>query len=493
VVSEATRPAPPLPRAKSLPYWFLLAGALLAVSLLARAPGLTGILFDRDEAHVAVEAQAIARGEDLYDDVIDRKPPLVPAIDALIFETSGTEELWAVRLVLAAWVAATGLIVAAIVVRRGGSRRAAALAGVLAVLGTVAFLPGDGQAANFELWGALPAAAAVLFALPDARDRPVGVWSLSGAGALVALAAACKQPYLVTIVPVGYLATRAPRPIARLAAVVAGGTIAAGVVLAWFGTAQLRWAWLDTNDYLSGGEIVRGLFVLGPLMTAFFLAAQGATVWLAVRGVIGRWREQTVILLWLAAALVAVAAGFRFLGHYYQQALAPLCVLAGAGLDRVNARAARGAVGVAAAIAAVAVGVSLLPISDQREPTSEAVGYLRANSDTDDPILVWGAFPEVYWRSERRLAGGFVHHGFLTGFWRGDAAADDAGDDERWEEFLADLRSDPPALVVDSSPTNVGEFERYPIEGSPLESYLEDEGYTRVGVFDGMPIWQRPA
>ena len=26
----------------------------------------------------------------------------------------------------------------------------------------------------------------------------------------------------------------------------------------------------------------------------------------------------------------------------------------------------------------------------------------------------------------------------------------------------------------------------------PADFFLEDEGYTRVGVFDGMPVWRRP-
>ncbi|MGH9027151.1 MAG: glycosyltransferase family 39 protein [Acidimicrobiia bacterium] len=497
MVEAAASPATKASRANHWQFWAILAGALLAAAILVRAPGLTGILFDRDEAHVAVEAQALARGEHLYEDVIDRKPPVVPVINAAIFEAFGTKELWSVRLVLAVWVAATGLVVAAIVVRRNGSRRASVVAGVLVVLGTVAFLPGDGQAANFELWGALPAAGAVLLALPRAvdertRSKLAGLGALVGAGALVALAAACKQPYMVTIVPVGYFAVRAPRPIPRLAAVAGGGALVSIVLLAAFGTGQVRWAWLGTNDYLGGGEIVRGIFVLGPLMTVFFVASQIAAVGLAVRGVLGRWRDEIAILLWLVVALIAAAAGFRFLGHYYQQVLAPLGVLAGAGADRVSVRIARTAIGGAAGIAAVAVVVALLPVSDQREPVADAVAYVRANTDPDDSILVWGAFPEVYWRSDRRLAGGFVHHGFLTGFWRGDAAGGEAGDDDRWEDFVADLRADPPALVVDSSPTNVGEFERYPIAGSPLEGFLEDEGYSRVGVFDGMPIWQRP-
>jgi hypothetical protein len=493
VVDTTATTAPTGARAKHPPYWLLLAGALLAVALIARAPGLTGILFDRDEAHVAVEAQALARGEQLYDDVIDRKPPLVPAAVAGIFELSGTEELWAIRIVLAAWVAATGAVVAAIVRRRAGSRRAGAIAGILTVLGTVAFLPGDGQASNFELWGALPAAAAVLVALPTtARAGPARLWALAGAGALVVVAASCKQPYLVTIVPVAHLAWRAPRPLPRLASVVGGGAVAAVLILAGFGTDQLRWAWTDTSDYLSGGQIVRGLFVLAPLMTALFLATHAPAVWLAIRGVTRGWRDQAVMLLWLAAAVIAVAAGFRFLGHYYQQAVAPLCVLAGVGVDRVSARAGRAAVGVAGATAAVAVAVALLPVSDQREPITESVDYVQANTEPDEPILVWGAFPEVYWRSDRPLAGGFIHHGFLTGFWSGVPGGDEAVSDERWDEFLADLRADPPALVVDSSATNVGEFERFPIAGSPLETFLEEEGYTRVGVFDGMPMWRRP-
>ena len=65
-------------------------------------------------------------------------------------------------------VALTGWLLALEALRRWGTR-AAWLAGILFVLGTVAFAPQDGQAANFEIFMLLPMTAGVVLA---ARRRP---------------------------------------------------------------------------------------------------------------------------------------------------------------------------------------------------------------------------------------------------------------------------------------------------------------------------------
>jgi hypothetical protein len=121
---------------------------------LTRVPGLVRPWFERDEAYIGVQAAALRRGEQLYVDVVDRKPPLAPVVYAVVSAVFGAD-FRPIRFLLVLWVAATAALVIALVVRLGASRRAAVVAGVLYELGTVAFVPRDGQGANYELWAVL--------------------------------------------------------------------------------------------------------------------------------------------------------------------------------------------------------------------------------------------------------------------------------------------------------------------------------------------------
>ena len=73
----------------------------------------------------------------------------------------------------------------------------------------------------------------------------------------------------------------------------------------------------------------------------------------------------------------------------------------------------------------------------------------------DDPILVWGNVPEVYWRADRVPAGGFTHSEFLTGSSGGRAhdvaTEDEAPEPDVFSEWLDRLAERPPAVVFDTS------------------------------------------
>src|SRR3981081_2344441 len=62
--------------------WAPTAGLLFVAALLSRVPGLIRPWFERDEAYIGVQAEALLRGQQLYVDVIDRKPPLAPLLYA---------------------------------------------------------------------------------------------------------------------------------------------------------------------------------------------------------------------------------------------------------------------------------------------------------------------------------------------------------------------------------------------------------------------------
>jgi hypothetical protein len=469
--------------------WWGLAGLVVGVATVSRVPGLLRPWMERDEAHIAVQAQTLLRGGQLYVDVIDRKPPLVPAIYAAVAWLSGSSDLRFVRVLLVLWVAATALVVAAIVRRLHCSWRATMVAALLYVLGTAAFLPRDGQGANFELWAALPATGAILLALarPDSARR---AWLLTAAGALVGIAACMKQPFLITMAPVGIAAFGKGRWGGVLAAT-AGALGAIVVVGGTFGLeGMLRWAWTENDGYFSGAVLEGRVLAVAVLMTLLFVAGHAPAMWLGVRARFHHDRREVVIVVvWLAASALAVVAGFRFLGHYYQQLVAPLCVLAGVGVDRVSRRTLTAHLGVAGVAATVAVVIASA-FGPQPMEMTQLRAVIEAHTEEGEPILVWGDAPEIYLKTERSVAGAFVQSTFLTSMGSGRAAVrarlPEEAAERRWEVFLADLRAEPPQVVVDMSSRRRG-FEYRP-EEVPLGDFLRSH-YEFVDTIRGMEVW----
>jgi Dolichyl-phosphate-mannose-protein mannosyltransferase len=470
--------------------WGLPALLLLAAALLTRVPGLIRPWFERDEAYIGVQAEALRRGEQLYVDVIDRKPPLAPAVYAAVSAVFGAD-FRPIRLLLVLWVAATAVLVMALVVRLGASRRAGVIGGVLYVLGTVAFLPRDAQGANYELWAVLPTVAAVLVALrtwSEARRA----YAFALAGALVGLATSFKQPFAATLVPVGIAAVRGSIPVRSVLA--ACGAVV-GTVLAigsYFGLPEMiRWVWMENDEYALGLDL--RVVAVAVLVTGLFALAHSPAVWLALRALRQRIPHRGIVLVWLGVSVLAAAAGFRFRLHYYQQALPPLCVLAGIGSDAVRPRLRVLAVAATAVIAAVAVGAALSPAAPKPQKLHPLVSFIDARTVPDDPILVWGTIPEIYWRADRPVAGRFVHHQFVVRIGDREVDAREVAHDqrlrERWDLLLADLRDEPPVLVLDASHRDAGGFGTHAPEEFPLGPFLHDE-YTQVATIRGTRIWQ---
>jgi hypothetical protein len=471
--------------------WAPTAGLLFVATLLSRVPGLIRPWFERDEAYIGVQAEALLRGQQLYVDVIDRKPPLAPVLYAGVTGVFGAD-FRPVRLLLVVWIAATAVLLVALIVQLGSSRQAGVTGGVLYVLGTVAFMPRDGQAANFELWAVLPAVAAVLVAVrAGSTARRPYVFAL--AGALVGIAACFKQPFLATFVPVSIVAARGPWRLRSLVATLAG---LAGAVLAigsYFGLPGMaRWVWMENDEYALGLDLrVLGVAVL---VTGLFALLHAPAVWLAAHSPPDRRGQRALAFVWLLASLLAVAAGLRFRFHYYQQALPALCVLAGIGADAVRPQVRRFAIAATTVVAAVAVGAAFTPAAPTPQRLNRIVEFVDAHTSPGDPILVWGAVPEIYWRADRPVAGRFVHHRFVIQL--GDhevPAADTALDDprlrERWALLLNDLRERPPVLVLDASHRDLGGFGRHHAEDSPLGAVLRDE-YTHIATVSKTRIWK---
>lgn len=249
---------------------------------------------------------------------------------------------------------------------------------------------------------------------------------------------------------------------------------------------------MENDEYAFGLDLrVLGVAVL---VTGLFALAHAPAVWLAAHSPPDRRAQRVIVFAWLVASLVAVAAGLRFRLHYYQQALPPLCVLAGIGADAVRPRVRTIAIGATAVVAAVAVGAAFTPAAPTPQRLSRIVQFIDAHTSPDDPILVWGAVPEIYWRTDRPVAGRFVHHRFVVQLGdketaAGDTALDDPRLRERWDLLLGSLRERPPVLVLDASHRDLGGFGKHHVEDSPLGQVLRDE-YTHIATVSKTRIWK---
>jgi 4-amino-4-deoxy-L-arabinose transferase-like glycosyltransferase len=486
------RPAPGARPATRTSFWPWAAALFLGLAVLTHLPSFLRPLWSPDEAYLATQAQVLGAGGVLYEDVVDRKPPLLPYLYALAFEVTGSDALWSVRVLAVFAHAATALLLAGVARRRWGYRAALA-AGVLYLLGSAGLAPEDSQAANFEVF-MLPAVAAAMV-LAD-RGR------LGAAGAAAGVAVLTKQVAGVTLLPLAWLAWRAWRAGDRAAPGRLGAGFALPVLLgAWACGWErfLYWVATGSEGYLDarGSWQPAAARLLGT--AAIFAAGNLAAVVLAARS----WRtrgEDADLWLGLLGAVVAVTAGFRFFGHYYLQLLPPLALLAAGRLARtgrlVRARGLAPAAhwrrrrGGALAVLPVAVFVGLaFAWPDSRVDHAERfAAAIRANSAATDRILVWGMSPELYWASDRRPATRYLTAGFLTNFGGGRTAhrvGEQHVDAALWHEFDLDLAAHPPVLVVDDSRGAPYRPERVP----RLAAYLA--GYTRVATVDGSVLYRR--
>jgi len=469
--------------------------ALLAATLVARSPGLVlNGLFDRDEAYLAVMGDVLRDGGQLYVDVIDRKPPVVPFAFAVVRDLS--VDMRAVRLACALAIFLNGLLVALLVRRLTRHQNAALAAGVLAVLGTAWFLPADAQAANFELWGLAPATGAVL-AVVVARQSPgrAGRW-FALAGALVALAASIKQPYVAVALPVGWEALRAGRQRFRDLALVGVGAAAVVAASATVvdGGDLWRWVWADNGDYLDGGISPGRAFGIGIGLTVVFLCFHIPLLYGFWAAVSRRVRLDSTVVVWTLASFAVIPIGFRFFGHYYQQAVPPLAALTGIALATAPRWAWR-LVGAAALLTTVVLGTLSFVLRPDLSNFTALGRYVQMTTDPQDRILVWGAVPDVYVAAQRLPTGVFLHDGYLTGNWasRSTVLSSDIVYEEpfrdRWELFLEELAQNPPEIVIDGARANT-DWAAYSPMRYPLGSVLE-RCYVPEARVDGLQLWRR--
>ena len=463
---------------------------LAVVTVLSRFPGvLWNGMFDRDEAYLSVTGDVIGSGGDLYHQVIDRKPPIVPFVYAAIRELS-VDMRW-IRLAVSVLIFVNGIIVMAIARRLGVSKHLATLTGALAIAGTALFLPADGQAANFELWGLAPASLAIYCALRTRQSsRPEWWFALAAFSAIIA--ANCKQPYVVVLFVVLFEAFRNSQRSRALMATAVSASLTFIFFWAIFGNAYLRWTWIENGDYVDGGVSMLRALGVGTGLTIVFALLHLPLFYGVWAAIVKRVRIDATIVVWLVVSAAVIPIGFRFFGHYYQQLVPVLAVMTGIALTTASRNTVRSIIALTALLLAAMITLSVVYRPDLSNFTS--VGRrVQALTQPTDRIYVWGALPDVYVAAQRLPAGSFLHGGYLTGNWASrqrDLANIDLTEEpfrSRWQMFSADMQNNPPAVIVDGARLGTdwasAQMWRYPIGDFLSRCYQLDSDIDRL------PIW----
>ena len=436
----------------------------------------------------------VRSGGTMYVDIFDRKPPLPPLAYGASFALTDSTDIRPMRVLVTLFLLAGGLLVAHDAKRRWGSNIHALWGGALFVGGAMALYPADAGAANYAHFALLPGTAALLW---SRRDR-LG-WAFA-AGIAFGLALLTRQSWLLTLPAAMYSAWCSGR--IRHIALLLSGTALTVSTVALYAPFDAYWEWNFTNSpgFVFAAIGIGTAIFRGVTSSAGFIAfhvTAGACLWVLLRRRNPLRTADRDLWFWLLGGLAAVAAGFRFFGHYWLQVLPPLVVLATPVAVEFAGRARRLAVAGLVVPGVVAFALLFVPGSfhDRPDPT-EPAAFLVANTTPDQRIFVWGSYPDLLLRADRLPAGSLVHTDFVTGRSGGRSDPEvtlSMATSGAFELMLGDLRERPPELVLDtSSADNLG-YSKYPLSLFPeLESFVTD-GYERVDEIDGVTVWRRKA
>lgn len=487
--------------------------AVLLLVLFLRLPTFFTPIILSDEAYHSMRANVMLSGGELYRDIIDRKPPLIPLLYALSFLLFGKSNLLPVHILATCWVMATALAIFHFS-RTFFNRKAAVWAVLIYAVSSHSFLARDFHAANRELFMILPLILASHFFLQG--GKLAGVLS----GAMVGIGFLFKQPAGIQILPL-LIFLLVQRTSWRFRAI-RGLHIVIGFLLTLLITALVFWKrgtlgdviyWLFTaNYYYITQKTTLSLSIQRGFITTLSIAAAGSVLWY-----FGIWEctrslrifrsrrgasPEFFCSLWFLTTIIPVVLGFRFFPHYYLQLYPPLGILAGIRFSewvsgpRDSRKRRNRLSAVTPALVLIPLVFWMLAFFPRRippEPDYRQIGdYIVSATGANDRIFVWGNFAEIYWYTKRNPATRLYNVGLVTGLSGGRPPDIDSVQlPNGMQILLEDFARTPPVLIIDIAPARIRDQHYQPISDyPPIANYLKAYYYLET-VIDDIHVYRR--
>jgi hypothetical protein len=516
--------------------------AVLACGAVLRLPTFVQPLLSDDEAIYAATADAMRKGDLLYQDVVDHKPPLIYHVYQGAFALFGDYETHGVHLFVVLAVLATAGLLWRLGARGPGGFFGGAVAASLWLVFSTTWHAYDALAANCELFLLVPQSLAALLLLSVFERPRDGVrWgSHLVIGLLIGVAALFKYQALTFLgVSLGMLlyglANRQQTRRWVLTAMglqIAGAMLPAVIYLIYAGIHgsaddAIRWFrfnFLYVDAGLTGlqalGRGAQRLALIGGVALVPYALGVGGAVSTG-RGLLRSLRPapprgrgsrpppfavELLALLWLLTSALAVCAGGRFFGHYFHLVLPPLCLLASAPFLRMwrASRVARRWLVALSAVPAVAffllatVARPLAARLDHADPPYQPVAArIAALAPPRARIFVWGNSPQLYILARRSMGSRFSFCNYMTGESPGTPTETGERDASKnsyppaWDMLFADLELRRPLLFVDAAAAGWDGYDKFPVDRYPELARYRAEHYRPVESEQGVILYVR--
>lgn len=506
-----------------------------------RLPAFWTPILDVDEAQFAGFADVLLRGGIPYIDSLDTKPLCTYYFFAAVFWLFGTNNMIAVHVATAVWVAITALYCYRIA-KKLYSPTAGFWAALFYAIFTTTYIP-KFIGTSIAILMMLPLTVSIDLFLSwekTGRRRYLGFSGIAwGIACLFKYQAGINLIvvgiYLLILRPIFFERRLSFASFQRLAFFVAGGALVGGAfatylykVGAW--DAFMLWSISGSANYVEAASkltrfwhslmIRGGTIVASSILLWFFAISRSAGLISALfqssRGE-DNGKEEYLILLWLILSVIPVCAGGKFYGHYFLQMYPALCVLASAAaVNFLSWLSSERRAFLRRSLCALFLFWLIVPPAGffvarvfadgiyaaigEENPNDyiPIANYIKARTKGDDRIFVWGFATPIYTLSNRVAASRFLWCDWMTGRISGTPSAKDASFDTTdyiiegsWELFLEDLRKNSPVYFIDTAPGNYHDYGKYPIKKFPMLTKFIKKNYHLETTISKMDIYRK--
>lgn len=496
----------------------VMMGALIFFSLL--------IFFIRSEYHKvpilivdeAFYAEVANRILDGNIEVRDNKPPGIFYLYATVFYFFGKNNLYAVHLLGTVIFICTAILLFLLVLETTKND----LAGLVASV-TYLFLPSYSKsisnfyAVNTEIFMMFATVFALLiFAGSKGRVLPLFVAGLSGAFTIL-----FKQQGLIVVPMLIFLRLfQGRKNLIRDILILLSGLfliVLSAVIFYWISGELwflLHNIFLVNVSYINQGGILSGLKtgISTTLQKRFWLLFFFFSSVQFFRLLVDRKKLFDTRLLWISwtiISFISLCPGWIFSGHYYYMVFPVVSGLFGIFCADIMSRIRKVSKIATVCTFLLILGILFYPLihftgflpgtkryltylefdGEVGENINRVSNYLLAHTKKTDQLFVWGFCPEIFTLTNRKSSSKYVHSNFLVG----EIAPYKAGVNNTrlnpafWDELMVDLTSNPPAYIVDSTPSDHIGFSSHPMMRYPLMKSIIDKQYRlekRIGKMD---------